>query len=274
MAELVEVASADDPRLADYRDLRDVQLRTSLEASEGLFLAEGEKVVRRACEAGFSARSFLMAPRWLDGLADVLAASDAPCYVVSEALAEAVTGFHVHRGALASLHRRPLPGVDEVLAGARRGPGRRRARVVVLEGLVDHGNVGSVFRNAAALGIGAVLVTPTCADPLYRRSIKTSMGNVFNVPWTRTPRMPDTLDALRRHGFAPVALTLSDDSITLDELVALDLPALAFVFGTEGHGVDPRTAAAADHRVKIPMAPGVDSLNVAASTAVTFYATR
>src|SRR6478672_6494234 len=138
MATLVKIDAPEDPRLADYRDLRDVELRKSLEAAEGLFLAEGEKVVRRAAGAGFSARSFLMAPRWLDGLADVLDASDAPCYVVSEALAEQVTGFHVHRGALASLARRPLPSVGSVLDGAR--------SVLVLEDVVDHTNVGAIFR--------------------------------------------------------------------------------------------------------------------------------
>src|SRR6188472_580915 len=177
MAELIEIDDADDPRLADYRDLRDVALRKHLEAEHGLFLAEGEKVVRRAVEGGFGARSFLMAPRWLDGLADVLERSPAPCYVVSEPMAEQVTGFHVHRGALASLERRPLPGVAEVLAGAR--------TVVVLEDIVDHTNVGAVFRSAAALGIDAVLLAPRCADPLYRRSVKVAMGAVFSVPYAR-----------------------------------------------------------------------------------------
>src|SRR4051794_17463213 len=163
MAEIVEPVGADDPRLADYRDLRDVELRKHLESEHGLFLAEGEKVVRRAVEAGFEPRSFLMAPRWLDGLADVLASSDAPCFVVSEALAEEVTGFHVHRGALASLQRRPLPSLDEVLVGAR--------SVLVLEDIVDHTNVGAILRSGAALGFDAVLLAPRCADPLYRRAV-------------------------------------------------------------------------------------------------------
>ena len=150
MARLIEIDDPADPRLADYRDLRDVQLRRALEAEHGLFLAEGEKVVRRAVEGGFEARSFLMAPRWLDGLADVLDASDAPCYVLSEALAERVTGFHVHRGALASLHRRPDPSLESVIEGAR--------FVLVLEDLVDHTNVGAAFRSGAALGVDAVLL--------------------------------------------------------------------------------------------------------------------
>jgi tRNA G18 (ribose-2'-O)-methylase SpoU len=263
---MVEVDDPDDPRLADYRDLRDVQLRKLLEVEHGLFLAEGEKVVRRAVAAGHPVRSLLMAPRRVEGLADVLAGTDAPCYVVSEELVEQVAGFHVHRGALASLERLPLPALDDVLRGVR--------RVAVLEDLVDHANVGSVFRNAAALGIGAVLVTPRCADPFYRRAVKTSMGNVFAVPWTRVPPMREALPLLVAAGFTTVAMTLSDDAISLDELVARDLPRTAFVFGTEGAGVHPRTAESAQVRVRIPMEPGVDSLNVAAATAVTFYATR
>ncbi|MGI8645930.1 MAG: TrmH family RNA methyltransferase, partial [Nocardioides sp.] len=168
MAELVAVTSADDPRLADYRDLRDVELRKHVEAEHGLFLAEGEKVVRRAVAAGYAPRSFLMAERWLAGLDDVLDTSEAPCFVVSEALAEEVTGFHVHRGALASLARTPLPSVDDVLDGAR--------SVLVLEDLVDHTNVGAAFRSGAALGFDAVLLSPRCADPLYRRAVKVAMG--------------------------------------------------------------------------------------------------
>jgi tRNA G18 (ribose-2'-O)-methylase SpoU len=288
MATLVPITDPADPRLADYRDLRDVELRKNLEATHGLFLAEGEKVVRRAVEAGFTPRSFLMAPRWLDGLADVLGTTGAPCYVLEERLAEEVTGFHVHRGALASLERRPLPSVAEVLDGARSvlvledivdhtNAGRRLTprRVAILEDFVDHANVGSAFRNAAALGVDAVLVSARCADPLYRRAIKTSMGNVFNVPWTRLDGpMEATLEMLRSSGFVTVAMTLTDDSISLDELAAMQLPAIALVFGTEGAGVRPKTASQVDHRVRIPMEPSVDSLNVAAATAVAFYATR
>ncbi len=199
MATLIEVSEADDPRLADYRDLRDVELRKHLEAEHGLFLAEGEKVVRRAVEAGFPARSFLMAPRWLDGLSDVLDRTDAPCYVVSEDLAEEVTGFHVHRGALASLERRPLPAVSSVLAGAR--------TVVVLEDVVDHTNVGAIFRSAAALGVDAILLSPRCADPLYRRSIKVAMGAVFTVPYARLEGWYDALAELSKEGFTTIALT-------------------------------------------------------------------
>jgi tRNA G18 (ribose-2'-O)-methylase SpoU len=262
MATLVEIEDPADPRLADYRDLRDVELRKSLEAERGLFLAEGAKVVRRAVEAGFEPRSFLMAPRWLDGLADVLATSDAPCYVLDEHLAEQVTGFHVHRGALASLRRRPLPSVDDVLAGAR--------SVLVLEDLVDHTNVGAIFRSGAALGFDAVLLAPRCADPLYRRSIKVGMGAVFSTPWTRLPDWYDALPDLAARGFTTVARTLAPDSEPIERAV-VGVDRLALVLGSEGHGLSDRWERSADRRAVIPMAAGIDSLNVAAATAVACY---
>lgn len=264
MAELVHVTDPADPRLADYRHLRDVQLRRSLEAEEGLFLAEGEKVVRRALEAGFPARSFLMAERWLPGLADVLDPSDAPCFVVTEQLAEEVTGFHVHRGALASLHRRPLPTVEEVLGGAR--------SVLVLEDVVDHTNVGAIFRCGAALGFDAVLLAPRCADPLYRRSVKVGMGAVFSVPWTRLPDWYGALPQLSGAGFTTVALTLADDAVPIEQAVH-GLDKVALVLGSEGHGLSERWEQSADRRAVIPMQAGIDSLNVAAAAAVACYVT-
>ena len=262
MAELIEITDPADPRLGDYRDLRDVELRKHLEAEHGLFLAEGEKVVRRAVEAGFRPRSLLMAPRWVDGLADVLATTDAPCYVLSEALAEQVTGFHVHRGALASLERRPLPAVADVLAGAR--------SVLVLEDIVDHTNVGAIMRSGAALGFDAVLLSPRCADPLYRRAIKVAMGAVFTMPWTRLPDWYDALPDLSAAGFTTVALTLAPDSTPVEEAVA-GVDRLALVLGSEGHGLSARWERAADRRAIIPMREGIDSLNVAAATAVACY---
>jgi tRNA G18 (ribose-2'-O)-methylase SpoU len=262
VARLVEIDHAGDPRLADYRDLRDVELRRHLEAEHGLFLAEGEKVVRRAVEAGFSPRSFLMAPRWLDGLGDVLDRTDAPCYVVSEALAEQVTGFHVHRGALASLARRPLPQVADVLAGAR--------TVVVLEDIVDHTNVGAIFRSAAALAVDAVLLSPRCADPLYRRAVKVAMGAVFTVPWARFEDWYGALPAVSAAGFTTVALTLAEDAVPLEQAVA-GLDRVALVLGGEGHGLSSRWEGSADRRAVIEMSAGVDSLNVAAATAVACY---
>ncbi len=264
MATLHEITDSADPRLADYRDLRDVELRKNLETEHGLFLAEGEKVVRRAVEAGFTARSFLMAPRWLDGLADVLDSSPAPCFVLSEALAEEVTGFHVHRGALASLERRPLLSVSEVLAGAR--------SVLVLEDIIDHTNVGAILRSGAALGFDAVLLAPRCADPFYRRAIKVAMGAVFTVPWTRLPDWYDALPSLSELGFTTVALTLADDAAPLEDAVA-GLDRVALVLGSEGHGLSPRWEKSADRRAIIPMREGIDSLNVAAAAAVACYVT-
>lgn len=264
MATFHDVDDPADPRLRDYRDLRDVQLRTTLEAAEGLFLAEGEKVVRRAVQAGYRPRSFLMAPRWLEGLSDVLESSPAPCYVVSEALAEQVTGFHVHRGALASLHRRPLPPVASLLEGAR--------SVLVLEDLVDHTNVGAILRSAAAFGLDAVLLAPRCADPLYRRAVKVAMGAVFSVPWTRLPEWYDTMPALAQAGFTTVALTLAEDAVDLASAVS-GVDRVALVLGGEGHGLSPRWQQSAMRRATIPMTPDVDSLNVAAAAAIACYLT-
>jgi tRNA G18 (ribose-2'-O)-methylase SpoU len=264
MAELHEVTDPADPRLADYRDLRDVELRKHLESEHGLFLAEGEKVVRRAVEAGFTPRSFLMAPRWLEGLADVLGRCAAPCFVVSEALAEEVTGFHVHRGALASLERRPLPDVASVVADA--------TSVLVLEDIVDHTNVGAIFRSGAALGFDAVLLAPRCADPFYRRAIKVAMGAVFTLPWTRLPDWYDALPSLSAAGFTTVALTLADDATPIEQAVA-GLDRVALVLGSEGHGLSRRWETSADRRAVIPMREGIDSLNVAAATAVACYVT-
>ncbi|WP_424707222.1 TrmH family RNA methyltransferase [Kitasatospora acidiphila] len=255
-----------DPRLADYTGLTDVELRRRREPAEGLFIAEGEKVIRRALAAGYRMRSMLLTPKWLTVMADVIAEADAPVHVVEPALAEQVTGYHVHRGALASMAREPLPAAAELLAGAR--------RVAVFEDIVDHANIGAAFRNAAALGVDAVLLTPRCADPFYRRSVKVSMGAVFQVPWTRLESWPGSIETFRSAGFTVAALCLSERAITLDELAARDDERLALVFGTEGDGIADGTLAAVDAHVRIPMDAGVDSLNVAAASAVAFYATR
>ncbi|MDX6249931.1 MAG: hypothetical protein QOF10_3291 [Kribbellaceae bacterium] len=269
MSPLVPISAADDDRLADYVQLREVSLRRLLEEEHGLFIAEGDKVIRRAAEAGYEPRSFLLATRWLESLRDVLEKwPEAPVYVVSEELAEQVTGFHVHRGALASYRRRPAADLDALLDGVRHG------RIAIFDDIVDHTNVGAGFRAAAAMGVDAVLVTPTCADPLYRRSVKVSMGTVFQVPWTRLSSWPGDLRRLQDRGFVAAALALTDDSISLDELVAARHEKLALIFGTEGHGLKQHVLDRADVTVRIPMAGGVDSLNVASSAAVAFYATR
>jgi tRNA G18 (ribose-2'-O)-methylase SpoU len=222
VAEIVRLDDLDDPRLRDYVDLRDVQLRLRLEAERGLFLAEGEKVVRRAVESGHRPRSFLMSPRWLDGLA-------------------------------------------EVLADAR--------RVVVVEDLADHTNVGAIFRSVAALGFDGVLLSPRCADPLYRRAIKVSMGSVFWLPYARIQDWYAAPDVLHDAGFTTYALTLAGDSVPIDE-VPRDVERLALVVGSEGHGLSSRWEQSADHRVTIPMAADIDSLNVASSVAVACWELR
>ncbi|MGV9287073.1 TrmH family RNA methyltransferase [Streptomyces sp. NPDC003719] len=275
MAEPIVLRDPGDPRLHDYTNLTDVQLRRRREPAEGLFIAEGEKVIRRAAQAGCEMRSMLLSAKWVDVMRDVIDATPAPVYVVDPALAEQVTGYHVHRGALASMRREPLPTVSDLLrtsaAGREEGTVRR---VAVLEDIVDHANVGAAFRNAAALGVDAVLLTPRCADPLYRRSVKVSMGAVFQVPWTRLESWPDDLGTLRSEGFTVAALCLSDRAVTLDELAARKHGKLALLFGTEGTGLTPGALDAADEHVRIPMDAGVDSLNVAAASAVVFYATR
>ncbi len=259
MAQTFQLDDLDDPRLRDYVDLRDVQLRLRLESEGGLFLAEGEKVVRRAVESGHRVRSFLMSPKWVDALADVLEQTDAPCFVLDDAAIEKLTGFHVHRGALAALERPALPTAETVLAGAR--------RVVVVEDLADHTNVGAIFRSVAALGFDAVLLSPRCADPLYRRAIKVSMGSVFWLPYARVDDWYGAPDLLRSAGFTTYAMTLADDSVGLDE-VPHDVERLALIVGSEGHGLSQRWEQAADYRVTIPMAADIDSLNVASSVAV------
>lgn len=268
MAVLEAVDDPGDPRLADYVSLRDVQLRRHLEAEHGFFIAEGEKVVRRAVEAGYPARSFLMTERWLPGLAAELdAAGDVPCYVVSDAVAEEVTGFHVHRGALASMRRQELPEVADVLDGAR--------RIVLLEDIVDHANVGSVMRNAAALGIDAVLLSPRCADPLYRRSVKVSMGAVFSLPWTRVPDWYDAMAGISAAGFTTLALTPDPGADDLADIAdSADSEKVCLILGTEGAGLSERWLATADRNVRIRMSAGVDSLNIAAAAAIAFYATQ
>jgi len=270
------VTDRDDPRLTDYVGLTDVALRTRVEPANGLYIAESSTVLGRALRAGHRPRSVLLAPRWLPDLeamlADVPGDDPVTVYVADEPVLEAITGFHVHRGALAAMHRPALPTVADVLASARGGSGARR--VAVLEDLVDHTNVGAAFRSAAALGVDAVLVTPRCADPLYRRSVRVSMGTVFQVPWTRIDPWPGGIAVLREAGFVTASLALSDDAVSLDDLVADPPGRLALVLGAEGHGLKAATVAAGDLTVRIPMAGGVDSLNVAAAAAVAFWATR
>lgn len=268
-ASLIFLESVEDPRLRDYTSLTDVNLRRVLEPAEGLFMAESAKVIRRALATGHRLRSVLATRRFLDDIPDVVATATeqgVPIFVVEQSQLEHITGFNVHRGALAAMHRPAPRPVADVLDGC--------GRIAVLEDLVDHTNVGAVFRSAAALGIEAVLVTPNCADPLYRRSVRVSMGTVFAVPWTRTGPWPASIAELQELGFTVAALGLTDDSITLDAFAAEAPERVAWVLGSEGPGLSARTMAAADRVVRIPMAGGVDSLNAASAAAVAFWATR
>lgn len=265
MAELIELDDPADERVRDYVALRETTLRHSLEAAEGIFIAEGPLVIRRAIEAGYRPRSLLLAPRYLNELGDLLDGLDVPVYVVSTRMTERITGFHVHRGALGSMERHTRHRVEDVLAGNR---------LVVAEDLVDHTNVGAILRSAAGLGWDGVLLAPGAADPLYRRSVKTSMGAVFSLPWARLDERG--LAPLKEAGFTLVAMALREDAVALDEYAATVGAGdrIALLMGTEGAGLSDEWLAAADVVVTIPMGHGIDSLNVAAATAVACYALR
>ncbi|MDW4572414.1 RNA methyltransferase [Microbacterium sp. M3] len=262
----IPITDASDERLADYRDLTDVALRRVIEPQGGLYIAESAKVIARALAAGHRPRSVLVQEKWLADLEDLLTDADTPVYVVAPDIAEALTGYAVHRGALASMHRPGLPPVAEVVADAR--------LIVVLEDIVDHTNVGAIFRAAAGLGADAVLISPRCADPLYRRSVRVSMGTVFQVPWTRLPEWGEAREVLHGAGFELAALALADDAVPLDVFRARGPERVALMLGAEGDGLSRGALAAADTVVTIPMAGGVDSLNVAAASAVALWELR
>jgi tRNA G18 (ribose-2'-O)-methylase SpoU len=253
--------------LTDYSRLTDVALRKVTEPAGGLYIAESTKVIRRALAAGHRPRSVLLQEKWLDDVAPYLEPfPDVPVYVGEPDVLEQLTGFHLHRGALAAMHRPPLRSVEEVIDGAR--------RVVILEDIVDHTNVGAIFRSVAGLGADAVLVSERCADPLYRRSVRVSMGTVLQVPWTRLPDWATSRRILSDAGFHVAALALADDAVALDAF-ELDPPErLAIALGTEGDGLSRAALAAADTVLTIPMLHGVDSLNVASASAVALWSLR
>jgi tRNA G18 (ribose-2'-O)-methylase SpoU len=262
----IAIERPDDERLGDYVRLREASLRRHLEAERGLFIAEGTKVIRRAVAAGYRPRSFLLTERWLPDLADVLDAwPEVPVFVVSVELAEEVTGFHVHRGALASLHREQRYEPSDLL---------RSDRLVVIEDVVDHTNVGAILRNAAALGWDGVLLAPRAADPLYRRSIKVSMGAVFSLPWARLTDWRPAPELLHGAGFLVVALGLGRGAVPIEvvrDQLRRDPQRVAVLLGTEGSGLSPRWSDAADVVATIGMHGGIDSLNVAAASAIACY---
>jgi len=266
-----------DPRLSDFTGLTDVARRSRHEPLMGIYIAESEMVIRIAVEAGHRVKSLLMAERWIEPLADLLpvigadTSGQTPLYVADNETLEQITGFNVHRGALAAIYRPTLLALDELLDSLE---GIVAPRIAILDGLVNHTNVGAIFRSAAALGADAVLISPTCADPLYRRSIRVSMGTVFQVPWTRFDSWSDLGLALQSRGFAVAGLALTDDSVDIEEFAASAPERLALIMGTEGTGISADASAICDATVRIPMRGDVDSLNVAAASAVAIWALR
>ena len=259
-----------DARLDAYARLTEAQLRNKLEPEKGIFIAESAKVIERALQAGYEPQSFLMEEKWLEpsrALLDLVSV-EVPIFVLPTEEIEKLTGFELTRGILAAMRRPDLPSVEELVANAR--------RIAVLEGIVDHTNVGAIFRSAAAMNVDAVLVTPHCCDPLYRRAVRVSMGTVFQVPWTRIGETvadwPEKgIARLQELGFSTAAFALTEDSLELGDPCLAECDKLALVFGTEGDGLAGSTIAACDYTVKIPMREGVDSLNVAAASAVAFW---
>ena len=263
MPTIIPITDFADPALDVYARLTENQLVNREDLSQGLFIAESPKVIERALNAGYVPVSFLMEPRHVETQArDILArCGEVPVYTAPLDVLKQLTGFPLTRGMLCAMRRRPLPAVETVCAGAK--------RVAVLEDVMNPTNVGAIFRSAAALGIDAVLLTQACSDPLYRRAIRVSMGTVFQVPWAYVPE--DWPALLRAQGFRTAAMALRDDSVRLDDPRLMQAEKLAVVMGTEGDGLADATIAACDFTVRIPMHHGVDSLNVAAASAVAFY---
>ena len=273
MPNIIEITDFRAPELDAFARLTEAQLRNRLEPEKGLFIAESPKVIERALNAGYGPMALLMERKHIEGQAAgiISRCGDIPVYTAEREVLEDLTGYQLTRGVLCALRRRALPSVEELCAGAR--------RVAVLESIVDPTNVGAIFRSAAALNMDAVLVTPTCCDPLYRRAVRVSMGTVFQIPWTRigeshTDWPHPGVDHLRALGFKTAAMALSDDSVSIDDAQLLSEEKLAIILGTEGDGLSPRTIADCDYTVRIPMSHEVDSLNVAAASAVAFWQLR
>ena len=270
MAQIIEITSLDQPRLEVYTSLTQAQLRNRLEPEKGVFIAESPKVIARALEAGCQPLSLLMERRQIEGGAKEIVArcGDVPLYTADREVLAGLTGYTLTRGVLCALRRPALPTVEQLCAGAK--------RLAVLENIVDSTNVGAIFRSAAALHMDGVLVTPTCCDPLHRRAVRVSMGTVFQIPWTyigaRSADWPQPgLARLRALGFQTAAMALSLEALSIEDSRLVSAEKLAIVLGTEGDGLSPRTVAHCDYTVCIPMARGVDSLNVAAASAVAFW---
>ena len=263
LANIIAVTSP-DARMRDYTDLTDVALRKVREPAEGIYIAESPKVIRRAIAAGHVPRSALVLPEKADEVMQAIGDHDCPVYVGTPDVLESIAGFHLHRGALASFERPTLPPLADILIGAN--------TIVICEDIVDHTNVGAIFRAVAGMGADAVVITPQCADPLYRRSVRVSMGAVFQVPWTRSLDWESTRQILHEHGFHITALALNEQAMPLPDFAHSRPDRVALVLGTEGDGLSEAAIGLADSVVKIPMRAEVDSLNVASASAVALYA--
>ncbi|MDD7288132.1 MAG: RNA methyltransferase [Clostridiales bacterium] len=273
MPHIIEITDLAQPELDVFARLTEAQLRNRLEPEKGVFIAESPKVIQCALDAGLTPVSLLMERRHIQGQArDILArCGEIPVYTADRETLASLTGYPLTRGILCAMRRPKLPTVEALCTGAR--------RLAVLEGIVDSTNVGAIFRSAAALGMDGVLLTPSCGDPLYRRAARVSMGTVFQIPWTRIGSQPadwpqSGLDKLRSLGFKTAAMALSDTSVSLEDPRLAAEDKLAIVLGTEGDGLAPATIAQCDYTVRIPMSHGVDSLNVAAASAVAFWQLR
>ena len=273
MASIIEISDLTLPELDPFARLTEAQLRSRQAPEKGLFIAESAKVIEHALDAGYVPVSFLMERRQIDGPARGLLdrCPDVPVYTANRSVLASLTGYELTRGMLCSMRRPVLPNVEEICASAR--------RLAVLEGIVDPTNVGAIFRSAAALGIDAVLATPTCCDPLHRRAVRVSMGTVFQVPWTfigsSAADWPENgLAQLKHFGFRTAALALSENAVFIDDPALMAEGRLAIVLGTEGDGLSEATVASCDYTVRIPMSHAVDSLNVAAASAVAFWQLR
>ena len=273
MPDIIEITDLNDERTELFTRLTEAQLRNRLEPEKGIFIAESAKVVRLALEMGCKPVAYLMERRQLtnQGREFIENSGSVPIFTADDEVLEGLTGYRLYRGVLAAMRRPKLPSVDEVLKDAH--------RVAVLEGIVDSTNIGAIFRSAAALNVDAVLVTANCGDPLYRRAVRVSMGTVFQVPWARIGETNEDwpergLERLRSLGFKSAAMALSDDSVSIDDERLNKEEKLCIVFGTEGDGLAKETIARCDYTVRIPMAHGVDSLNVASAAAVAFWQLR
>ena len=268
MADIREITDFSDPALDVYARLTEAQLMNRFDPSKAMFIAESPKVIHRALDGGYSPVSMLMERKDIDGSAAEIIARcpDIPVYTADEELLCGLTGYHLTRGVLCAMRRPALPSLADVLQNAR--------RVVVLDNVQNPTNVGAIFRSSAALGMDAVLLTPGCSDPLYRRSARVSMGTVFQIPWTFFPEGRPWYEQLKELGFKTAALALKDDTLSIDDPRLRSVEKLALVLGSEGDGLSDAAIAGCDYTVKIPMYHGVDSLNVAAASAVAFWELR